>query len=140
MKSLLNPKFSALSSKASPFPLFSLPSQPTASLFFRNNPRPIPNRLLRLNPSLFSSNNFTCTSQNRSLQTEPSPASPGEIHVIVGPMFAGKTTSLLRRIQLETANGRLTLLLYLSLVLLVKENLLPEVFLCLLFILIFLLS
>ncbi|CAL1352116.1 unnamed protein product [Linum trigynum] len=30
----------------------------------------------------------------------------GEIHVIVGPMFAGKTTSLLRRIQSESENGR----------------------------------
>ncbi|CAI0374352.1 unnamed protein product [Linum tenue] len=29
----------------------------------------------------------------------------GEIHVIVGPMFAGKTTSLLRRIQSESENG-----------------------------------
>jgi len=106
MKSLLNPKFSALSSKASPFPLFSLPSQPTSRFSFRSNSRQIPNRLLRLNPPPFSSNNFTCTNQNRSLQTEPSPPSSGEIHVIVGPMFAGKTTSLLRRIQLETANGR----------------------------------
>ncbi|CAL1393823.1 unnamed protein product [Linum trigynum] len=31
----------------------------------------------------------------------------GEIHVIVGPMFAGKTTSLLRRVQAESENGRL---------------------------------
>ncbi|XP_071689741.1 thymidine kinase a-like [Rutidosis leptorrhynchoides] len=30
----------------------------------------------------------------------------GEIHVIVGPMFAGKTTTLLRRIQSESSNGR----------------------------------
>lgn len=30
----------------------------------------------------------------------------GEIHVIVGPMFAGKTTALLRRINLEGNNGR----------------------------------
>ncbi|CAL9768716.1 unnamed protein product [Musa acuminata subsp. burmannicoides] len=30
----------------------------------------------------------------------------GEIHVIVGPMFAGKTTTLLRRIQAERNNGR----------------------------------
>ncbi|CAN0890845.1 Thymidine kinase [Linum grandiflorum] len=32
--------------------------------------------------------------------------SSGEIHVIVGPMFAGKTTTLLRRIQSEDENGR----------------------------------
>lgn len=30
----------------------------------------------------------------------------GEIHVIVGPMFAGKTTALLRRIKSEGVNGR----------------------------------
>lgn len=30
----------------------------------------------------------------------------GEIHVIVGPMFAGKTTTLLRKIQSERSDGR----------------------------------
>lgn len=30
----------------------------------------------------------------------------GEVHVIMGPMFAGKTTSLLRRIKSEGSNGR----------------------------------
>ncbi|KAK4358881.1 hypothetical protein RND71_021110 [Anisodus tanguticus] len=30
----------------------------------------------------------------------------GEIHVIVGPMFAGKTTALLRRVNLESNDGR----------------------------------
>ncbi|KAK9068929.1 hypothetical protein SSX86_013045 [Deinandra increscens subsp. villosa] len=30
----------------------------------------------------------------------------GEIHVIVGPMFAGKTTTLLRRLKSESSNGR----------------------------------
>ncbi|GMJ14714.1 thymidine kinase 1a [Hibiscus trionum] len=30
----------------------------------------------------------------------------GEIHVFIGPMFAGKTTSLLRRIKSESNNGR----------------------------------
>ncbi|KAE9586505.1 hypothetical protein Lal_00044697 [Lupinus albus] len=30
----------------------------------------------------------------------------GEVHVIVGPMFAGKTTALLRRIKSEVDNGR----------------------------------
>ncbi|KAJ0980113.1 hypothetical protein J5N97_008368 [Dioscorea zingiberensis] len=33
-------------------------------------------------------------------------ASSGEIHVIVGPMFAGKTTALIHRVQLETEQGR----------------------------------
>ncbi|CAI9773177.1 unnamed protein product [Fraxinus pennsylvanica] len=41
----------------------------------------------------------------RSLHTEAASRS-GEIHVIVGPMFAGKTTTLLRRIKLESSNGR----------------------------------
>ncbi|XP_022880326.1 pentatricopeptide repeat-containing protein At4g16470-like isoform X1 [Olea europaea var. sylvestris] len=40
----------------------------------------------------------------RSLHTEAASRS-GEIHVIVGPMFAGKTTTLLRRIKLESSNG-----------------------------------
>ncbi|XP_068336505.1 thymidine kinase a-like [Pyrus communis] len=30
----------------------------------------------------------------------------GEVHVIMGPMFAGKTTALLRRIKLEGNSGR----------------------------------
>ncbi|KAI9177268.1 hypothetical protein LWI28_013043 [Acer negundo] len=30
----------------------------------------------------------------------------GEVHVIIGPMFAGKTTALLRRIRSEGNNGR----------------------------------
>ncbi|KAF4359342.1 hypothetical protein CsatB_020155 [Cannabis sativa] len=30
----------------------------------------------------------------------------GEVHVIMGPMFAGKTTSLLRRVKSESNNGR----------------------------------
>ncbi|XP_077217048.1 thymidine kinase a-like [Tasmannia lanceolata] len=33
-------------------------------------------------------------------------SSSGEIHVIIGPMFAGKTTALLRWIQSESVNGR----------------------------------
>ncbi|CAA7393311.1 unnamed protein product [Spirodela intermedia] len=35
----------------------------------------------------------------------PLPSS-GEIHVICGPMFAGKTTALLRRLQAESSSGR----------------------------------
>ncbi|KAL9243986.1 hypothetical protein vseg_017811 [Gypsophila vaccaria] len=35
----------------------------------------------------------------------------GEIHVIVGPMFAGKTTALLRRVTSETAFGRTVVLI-----------------------------
>ncbi|OMO76924.1 Thymidine kinase [Corchorus capsularis] len=44
---------------------------------------------------------------NRKLHSETSQSSSpcGEVHVIVGPMFAGKTTTLLRRIQAESTNG-----------------------------------
>ncbi|KAL6658060.1 hypothetical protein ACP70R_004307 [Stipagrostis hirtigluma subsp. patula] len=38
-------------------------------------------------------------------------ARSGEIHVIVGPMFAGKTTALLRRVQAESSNGRSVVLI-----------------------------
>ncbi|KAJ4828511.1 hypothetical protein Tsubulata_049614 [Turnera subulata] len=37
----------------------------------------------------------------------PPPPPSGQVHVIVGPMFAGKTTSLLRRVQAETDRGSL---------------------------------
>ncbi|KAL5070603.1 hypothetical protein RYX36_021490 [Vicia faba] len=37
---------------------------------------------------------------------DSSHSSSGEIHLFVGPMFAGKTTSLLRRIKSEVDNGR----------------------------------
>ncbi|KAL4011526.1 hypothetical protein IC575_028586 [Cucumis melo] len=47
------------------------------------------------------------STQNRNPQTRASLSPPsGEIHVILGPMFAGKTTTLLRRIQSESCNGR----------------------------------
>ncbi|KAK6149656.1 hypothetical protein DH2020_017181 [Rehmannia glutinosa] len=42
--------------------------------------------------------------QNRGLCTEG--GASGEIHVIVGPMFAGKTTTLLKRMKSESSNGR----------------------------------
>ncbi|VFQ90875.1 unnamed protein product [Cuscuta campestris] len=40
--------------------------------------------------------------------SSPIPAIPksGEIHVIIGPMFAGKTTALLRRIKSDSNSGR----------------------------------
>ncbi|KAG8364472.1 hypothetical protein BUALT_Bualt18G0000900 [Buddleja alternifolia] len=36
----------------------------------------------------------------------PPPPSHGEIHVILGPMFSGKTTALLRRVKAEANSGR----------------------------------
>ncbi|KAL3355065.1 hypothetical protein AABB24_019248 [Solanum stoloniferum] len=46
--------------------------------------------------------------QIRVLNSEASGSSSGsgEVHVIVGPMFAGKTTTLLKRIKSERSNGR----------------------------------
>lgn len=45
--------------------------------------------------------------QNRAIEMEAaSRKRSGEIHVIVGPMFAGKTTTLLRKIQSERSDGR----------------------------------
>ncbi|KAI3456558.1 hypothetical protein Pfo_013221 [Paulownia fortunei] len=44
------------------------------------------------------------SSQSRGLCTEG--RASGEIHVIVGPMFAGKTTTLLKRMKSESSNGR----------------------------------
>ncbi|KAL4555388.1 hypothetical protein LXL04_038006 [Taraxacum kok-saghyz] len=47
----------------------------------------------------------TLNHSDHDLMAQP-PRSSGEIHVIVGPMFAGKTTALLRRIKTEGTNGR----------------------------------
>ncbi|XP_073058748.1 thymidine kinase a-like isoform X2 [Primulina eburnea] len=43
-------------------------------------------------------------SQSRDFCSEG--RAPGEIHVIVGPMFAGKTTTLLKRMKSESSKGR----------------------------------
>ncbi|CAJ2658231.1 unnamed protein product [Trifolium pratense] len=107
MKSILNPKFSSLSSnfpKLSSFSLFSHPRQFT--ILFRNNPSSFSNPL-RLNPTSTTTpfiTNFISKSQNRTFQASTSTS--GDIHVIVGPMFAGKTSSLIRRIQSESDSGR----------------------------------
>ncbi|CAA0817992.1 Thymidine kinase [Striga hermonthica] len=44
------------------------------------------------------------SAHSRGLCTEG--VASGEIHVIVGPMFAGKTTTLLKRMKAESSNGR----------------------------------
>ncbi|KAL5581714.1 hypothetical protein UlMin_014156 [Ulmus minor] len=44
--------------------------------------------------------------RNDHVSSASAPRTSGEVHVIVGPMFAGKTTSLLRRIRAESSNGR----------------------------------
>lgn len=89
MKSILNPKFSVLSPHLPKIKITPFISWAAESLF-RNHPT----RILRH------------LHLNRNLQMEASGPPSGEIHVIVGPMFAGKTTTLLRRIQLENDNGR----------------------------------
>ncbi|XP_015575521.1 thymidine kinase a [Ricinus communis] len=92
-------------------PPFSPISKTTPSLFFSNlasksklisnvtafrNPMKPPSPFLSIIPI-----------QNRCLQSKSSLShTSGEIHVIVGPMFAGKTTTLLRRVQSETDDGR----------------------------------
>ncbi|KAF5782783.1 putative thymidine kinase [Helianthus annuus] len=64
-----------------------------------------PNFLRGLRSRRPSASSFCCYSSStdvkgRCYQPE------GEVHVIVGPMFAGKTTTLLRRIKSESSNGR----------------------------------
>ncbi|KAI4296017.1 hypothetical protein L6164_036007 [Bauhinia variegata] len=102
----LNPKFSPLFPHLpkTKYASFAHLSRITES-FIYNNPIRFPSNLSGKS-TLFLSNSFICSSQNRNLQMEASRPPSGEIHVIVGPMFAGKTTTLLRRIQLESSNGR----------------------------------
>ncbi|XP_076882766.1 thymidine kinase a-like [Bidens hawaiensis] len=82
----------------------------------------IPNLVIRFSKSLssISSNSVhvrnpkflhivsasSSSSSSSSCSCSSSTNDNGEIHVIVGPIFAGKTTSLLRRIQSESSNGR----------------------------------
>ncbi|XP_022716235.1 pentatricopeptide repeat-containing protein At4g16470-like [Durio zibethinus] len=107
MKSLIFPTCSPLSfhlRKATPFAFFSLPSKNPnlCQLSTLSNPK-----FLHIKPAMPSPTPPIFSIPNRKLHTETSQSSSpcGEIHVIVGPMFAGKTTSLLRRIQAESSNG-----------------------------------
>ncbi|KAM4077550.1 hypothetical protein ACJW30_12G146200 [Castanea mollissima] len=102
MKSFLTPTLSAFTShlpKTTHLGLLSL-----ASKSFPCNPT----IFLPLKTTTVSSTCSIHSIQSRGVHTEQlTPPSPsGEIHVIVGPMFAGKTTTLLRRIQSESSNGR----------------------------------
>ncbi|XP_055827711.1 thymidine kinase a-like isoform X2 [Solanum dulcamara] len=71
-----------------------------------------PNSVQTINPrskvSPFRCSTVQNHNQIRVLNSEASgPGSgSGEVHVIVGPMFAGKTTTLLKRIKSERSNGR----------------------------------
>ncbi|GMI72260.1 thymidine kinase 1b [Hibiscus trionum] len=102
MKSLISPPFSPISHhflKTKPFAFFSLPSK----RFNLSNPK-----FLHTNPSMPSPTPpiFSIPSRQSHTETTQSSSPCGEVHVIVGPMFAGKTTSLLRRIQAESNSGR----------------------------------
>lgn len=106
MRSLLTPTFSSFSShlpEVTPLALFSFASKSlSCSPTTFRNPCFVP-----LKSAIFSSKSSFLSIQNRGVHTEVAPpSSAGEIHVIVGPMFAGKTTALLRRIQSESSNGR----------------------------------
>ncbi|CAH9112081.1 unnamed protein product [Cuscuta epithymum] len=60
----------------------------------------------RLSVSLFGVSAVSECEKGRSFRTAASLTKQGEIHVILGPMFAGKTTTLLQRIKAESVNGR----------------------------------
>ncbi|KAE8715144.1 Thymidine kinase [Hibiscus syriacus] len=102
MKSLISPPFSPLSLRfpiTKPFAFFSLSSKKLNL----SNPK-----FLHINPSMLSPKPpiSSTPSQQSHMETTQSSSPCGEVHVIVGPMFAGKTTTLLRRIQAESNNGR----------------------------------
>lgn len=105
MKALITPpfSFSPMSKKATPLAsnFFSLASK---SNLFSNLQNPI--SYFPLKPSMISlPSNFPI--QTRCVHSKSSlSSSSGEIHVIVGPMFAGKTTTLLHRVQAEINDGR----------------------------------
>ncbi|TQD76433.1 hypothetical protein C1H46_038030 [Malus baccata] len=61
-------------------------------------------------PQIFNPPSFCNTKSMASFKPSIPPTSDsstsGEVHVIMGPMFAGKTTALLRRIKSEGNSGR----------------------------------
>ncbi|CAK7323278.1 unnamed protein product [Dovyalis caffra] len=60
-----------------------------------------------LKPTVISLKPSNFPIQTRCVHSNSSrSSSSGEIHVIVGPMFAGKTTTLLHRVQAEISDGR----------------------------------
>ncbi|TQE02472.1 hypothetical protein C1H46_011880 [Malus baccata] len=88
----------------------SLASSSSSSKSFSFSPPTLfqnPNILLP-KPNIFLPKSSISSAQNiRCVQMEAeSHQRSGEIHVIVGPMFAGKTTTLLRKVQSERGDGR----------------------------------
>ncbi|KAM2800595.1 hypothetical protein COP1_005300 [Malus domestica] len=87
----------------------SLASSSSSSKSFSFSPPTLfqyPNILLP-KPNIFLPKSSISSAQNiRCVQIEAeSHQGSGEIHVIVGPMFAGKTTTLLRKVQSERGDG-----------------------------------
>ncbi|KAJ1422768.1 Thymidine kinase [Sesbania bispinosa] len=72
------------------------------ALFFLNSPQNPLSKFPNSHPNSFQ---VSMVSSLGSSGMDTSHSS-GEIHLFVGPMFAGKTTSLLRRIKSEVDNGR----------------------------------
>ena len=114
MKSLLSPSLSTLSpilsNPRSSFSPISLPLM----LNFPSFSAPLSPSFLHEKP-LFCHN--SSSSNGFSLNKEGFKGPSGEIHVILGPMFAGKTTTLLRRVRAESLDGRLglkSLLIFIS--------------------------
>uniref|UniRef100_A0A5B7CD59 Thymidine kinase n=1 Tax=Davidia involucrata TaxID=16924 RepID=A0A5B7CD59_DAVIN len=107
MKSLLYPTFSTFAPNISKTTSFSMYFQPSQSIRWNSRALQNPN-FLHVKPTMFSLNSSLYSDPNgsRCLQTDVSKSHSGEIHVIVGPMFAGKTTTLLHRIKSESSNGR----------------------------------
>ncbi|KAM1455300.1 hypothetical protein TB2_004529 [Malus domestica] len=93
-------------SKTTPFALLSLASSSKSFSFSPPTLFQKPNLLLP-KPNIFLPKRSIFSPQNvRCLQMEAeSHQRSGEIHVIVGPMFAGKTTTLLRKVQSERGDG-----------------------------------
>ncbi|XP_057765050.1 thymidine kinase a-like [Salvia miltiorrhiza] len=109
MKSLLalSPSFSNSAAAAASLNLYFF-SRPSTLLRTKTKINPLKNPTFF--PAIFSVNshaNYTkpySSSQSQGLCTDG--RASGEIHVIVGPMFAGKTTTLLKRMKSESSNGR----------------------------------
>ncbi|KAF6145036.1 hypothetical protein GIB67_013387 [Kingdonia uniflora] len=90
MKSIFSPKLTTLPSQ-----FFKSPQ----TLIFSNSPKFLQNK-----PNLLHLRRPNSSSVKSTMETVR--MASGEIHVIVGPMFAGKTTALLSRIQSERDRGR----------------------------------
>ncbi|KFK27631.1 hypothetical protein AALP_AA8G408300 [Arabis alpina] len=92
---------------------------PSLTPFSLHLPKPsLFSRVLRISPysltkptstlTRFTTRSSSSTRESHTKPTSPSSSfsSPGEIHVVVGPMFSGKTTTLLRRILAERELGK----------------------------------